>query len=371
VVKEESTVDSRLGRVGRIAAVVALLGVALLFALVLVGGEKYTVKARFQSAGQLVKGNLVQYAGRPVGKTGSIELGPDGSAEVELIIDDEFAPLRVGTQAEIRIASLSGVANRYIDLELPPGENSEEIRDGGVIPLDDTTTSVDIDHLFSLFDEKTRKGLRNLIRGFGASSKDNYEAANIGWKYLNPSVVASRRLFEELTYDQPVLERFVVDNAKLVSDISERRDDLAALVDRLATTLNAIAVEKDSLQTAVHELPGFMRRANTTFVNLRATLDDLDGLIEDSAPVTPKLRAVLAQLRPFANEAIPTFRNLADLTKRPGELNDLIDLANSIFEFRDVTTRPGVYNGKERPGAFATSIQSLKAQTPQDRKSVV
>ena len=356
-----------IGPVGRVAAVAALAGVlALLFFVLLAKGPEYTVKTRFQSAGQLVKGNRVQNAGRPIGTVKSIDLAEDGSAEVVLRIDDEnLKPLRAGTRATIRLASLSGVANRYVDLEMPPAESKEEIPDGGLIPLENTTTVVDIDHLFSLFDEKTRKGLRNVVRGFGASYEGKAKEANEGWKYLNPSLVGARRLFEELSYDRRALERFVVDNAKLVSDIGERRDDVVRLVDRLATTLNAIALEKGSLQTAVANLPPFMRRANTTFVNLRATLDDLDPLIEESRPVTPKLRAVLAELRPFARDAKPTFQDLASLTRQPGEHNDLYELGESVFGFRDVTTRPGVYNGKERPGSFATAIESLKAQTPQ------
>ena len=355
-----------LSRAGRIAAVAALAGaIGLLFMLLFSASEEYQVKARFQSAGQLVKGNLVQNAGRGVGLVKNIELAEDGTAEITLKIDDELAPLRSGTRATIRTASLSGVANRYVDLELPPGESQEEIPDGGLIPLQQTTTVVDLDHLFSLFDAKTRKGLKNVIRGFGASYEGKSQQANAGWEYLNPSLVASRRLFEELSYDQHALEEFVVSNAKLVSDISERRDDVAKLVDRLATTFNAIAVEKGSLEQAIAALPPFMRRANTTFLNLRATLDDVDPLIEESAPVTPKLRAVLAQLRPFARDATPTFRNLATLVKRGGKENDLIDLANSVFAFRDVTTKPGTYNGATREGSFPAAVRSLKGQTPQ------
>jgi phospholipid/cholesterol/gamma-HCH transport system substrate-binding protein len=343
-----------------------MAGVFVLFGLLLLGGGGgYTVDAHFQSAGQLVKGNLVQASGTAVGKVGAIELAPDGSARVELHIDGDKAPLRRGTEATIRLASLSGVANRYVDLQMPPGESQETIPDGGVIPLDDTTTAVDLDHLFSLFDEKTRKGLRNVVRGFGASYEGKSAEANEGWKYLNPSLVGARRLFEELTYDKRSLESFVVSNAKLVTDIADRRDDVARLVDRLATTLNAIAIEKRSLQTAVGELPPFMRRANTTFVNLRATLDDLEPLVDESAPVTPKLRAVLAELRPFARDAAPTFAHLADLVRKPGTANDLTDLANSIFAFRDVTVKPGMYNGKERDGSFVAGTKSLKAQTPQ------
>ena len=34
------------------------------------------------------------------------------------ITDDRYKPLREGTEALVRQASLSGVANRYIDLQL-------------------------------------------------------------------------------------------------------------------------------------------------------------------------------------------------------------------------------------------------------------
>ena len=227
---------------------------------------------------------------------------------------------------------------------MPPGEEQDSIPDGGVIPVEDTTTAVDLDHLFSLFDDRTKKGLRNVIRGFGASYEDRFKEANAGWKYLNPSLVASRRLFAELTYDERTLQRFLVSNSKLVTDLADRDDDLSLLVDRLAVTFGAIGKERTSLTRAVAELAPFMRRANTTFVNLRSTLDDLDPLVDESIPVTPKLRAVLAELRPFARDATPTFRNLTRLVKRPGEVNDLTDLAHSTLPFRDVTVRPGDYN---------------------------
>ena len=54
-----------------------------------------------------------------------------------------------------------------------------------------------------------------------------------------------------------------------------------------------------------------MRRADTTFVNLRATLDDLQPLVDESKPVAKKLRPFLAELRPLARDARPTLRDLS------------------------------------------------------------
>ena len=61
----------------------------------------------------------MQVGGVPVGSVDSIKITEDGQAEVEMSIKDDHQPLHVGTQA-IRQSSLSGIANRYIDLKLPP-----------------------------------------------------------------------------------------------------------------------------------------------------------------------------------------------------------------------------------------------------------
>ena len=51
-----------------------------------------------------------------------------------------------------------------MDLALAPA-GAPEIPDGGVVASEKTTTAVDIDQLFDLFDRKTRRGLTNFVRG--------------------------------------------------------------------------------------------------------------------------------------------------------------------------------------------------------------
>ena len=45
-----------------------------------------------------------------------IELTSDNQAAIKVIVQEPYAPLREGTQAVIRLTSLSGIANRYIAL---------------------------------------------------------------------------------------------------------------------------------------------------------------------------------------------------------------------------------------------------------------
>src|SRR5215210_4627805 len=350
----------------RAAALAAVVVVAVVVAILLLrspGGD-YKVRARFQNAAQLVKGNLVQTGGAPVGKISTIDLTPDGQAEVTMKITGDFAPLRRGTLATVRQASLSGVANRYIDLRMGP-QSGAEIPDGGVLEQDSTTTAVDLDQLFATFDPPTRKALVGVIKGSAEQYKGEGKRFNEGIAYLNPSLAASSRLFRELNRDTPLLERFVVSSSQLVTDIADRRDDLAGLVDELATTTTAIGNEKQALAESIARLPPFMRRANTTFVNLRAALDDLDPLVESSKPVAKKLRPFLAELRPLARDARPTLRDLSKIVRRRGPANDLIELTRLQVPLRNVTTRKVKANGKERDGAFKASQDALKGNTPE------
>jgi phospholipid/cholesterol/gamma-HCH transport system substrate-binding protein len=350
----------------RTAAFAALIAAAALAAVLLLGGSGsgYEVKARFQNASQLVRGNLVQVAGMPAGKVEDIRLTEDGQAELTLSIDEQYAPLRRGTLATVRQASLSGVANRYVDLRLPDGR-APALADGATLEQDVTTTAVDLDEIFNTLDEPTRKDLQQVIKGSSRQHQDRGEQMNAGLLYLNPSLSASSRLFRELNRDSKLLERFVVASSQLVTDLADRRDDLAGLVDNLATTTNAIGSRQQELADSIQQLPPFMRRANTTFLNLRAALDDLEPLVDDSKPVAKKLRPFLAELRPLARDARPTFQDLSELLKAPAKGNDLIDLTNAQPALRDIAVGDVEENGKERPGAFPASTQAFDEVTPQ------
>jgi phospholipid/cholesterol/gamma-HCH transport system substrate-binding protein len=308
---------------------VIVIAAVLLFAK---GDGGYTVEAHFINAAQLVNGNLVQIGGTGVGSVEDISLTPDGQARVKLAIEDEYAPLRRGTGATIRQASLSGIANRYVDLTMPPGDDSDtpEIPDGGTIDLEDTTTAVELDQLFNTIDPDTADSVKAFFRNSDKQFRGKSDQQRLAYKYLNPALSTSSRLFNELNRDQPRLERFLVDSAELVTLLAERRDDLAALVGNLNTTFTALGNEREALAESISLLPDFMRQANTTFVDLRLALDDVDPLVDASKPVAPKLNELLLQLRPFANDARPTVRDLARIVYQKGKDNDLNDLQKTF-----------------------------------------
>lgn len=360
--------------IGRVAAIAAVVAAAVIVGFIIFGGSGYTVKAYFQNGNQLVKGNQVELDGTPIGSVKGLDITPNGQAVVTLGIDSKYTPLPEGTHATIRQASQSGIANRYIDLTIPPANQSRaKIPDGGAITADNTTTSVDLDQLFNTLDPPTRRALQDFFKGQAKALANEGGAENVAFQYLNPALSTSRRLFNELNADTPTLEHFVTDSSHLVTTLANRRDALSALIANLNTTMGAIGSQKAALADALGRLPDFMRRSNTTFVNLRATLNDLDPLVNVSKPVARKLNPFLDQLQPLLHDLKPTVADLRSIVRRPGAANDLTELTRSFgpvaSEALDTKNRSIDFGGGPQDvgstqGAFPTSVKAFKDAAP-------
>ena len=342
-------------------ALAALVVAAIVIFLLLSGGDSpYRVTAQFENASQLVKGNEVMVAGTPVGSIETIELGDNGQALITFTVDEEYAPLKRGTTATVRSPSLSSIAGRQIELALPPeGEEGEEIEDGGTLEQSETISAVDLDQIFNTLDRRTVANLKKVIRGFELSYDGVSEQANKGFAYLNPFLSTSRQLFAELTTDERALEQLIVDGAKLSGAVAEKRDDVAGLVSNLSTTMGALANQRTALASAVNQLPGFMRNFNTTAVNLRATLDDLDPLVDASKPAAVELQPFFREFRGAARNLVPTVRDLDQVIQAPGANNDLVELTRLQVPLTKIAIGPVKRNGELRDGAFGESVRSL------------
>jgi phospholipid/cholesterol/gamma-HCH transport system substrate-binding protein len=359
--------------VGRGAVAVTLLLVAALAVILVVrgSGSNYEVKAHFVNASQLVKGAPVQTGGIPIGSVTDIGVSRDGQAIVTMKIDKD-GPLRQGTRAIVKQLSLSGQANRYIDLTFP-SSRAPKIPDGGIIAQADTSAAVDLDELFDTLDTPTRRSLQDFIKGNAEQFVGVEKQANEGLRYLPAALSTSSRLFRQVSRDTPALQHFLVDSARLVTDLAERRDALAALIGNLNTTTRALGDQRVALAEAIDRLPPFMRRANSTFVDLRAALDDVDPLVTASKPVAAELGPFLSEARRFSSAAVPTIRDLRTAVRKPGAGNDLIDLMHAIPPLNDIATAtktrtyaPGgrAFSVGRVSGAFTQMIRAMTGATP-------
>ena len=298
----------------RIAAVAALIvGVAAAGVILLGGGNDYVVKARMVDAGQLVKGGLVLVAGRPVGKVTDIRLTQDNQAELVMTItDDNARPLHRGTVAQIRLVGLSGVTNRYVDLQ-PGPESGAEIEDGGVLQQAETRPVVDLDTVLDALDEKTRNKLKSIIQDGDKIFQGTAPDANRATQYLNPAVAQGRALFEELAYDTAAIGKLVTTGATVASVLANRREDVGSGITATAQTLRAIANERASLQDALTRAPSVLRQGRATLATTRTTLAEFRPTLRALRPAAKPLADLLRDLPPVSRQARPVLDDLVEL----------------------------------------------------------
>jgi phospholipid/cholesterol/gamma-HCH transport system substrate-binding protein len=104
-----------------------------------IGGDTYTLKARFTNLGQLRPMAPVKIGGVPIGKVETIELDPQKlDAVVMLSIDSRYKDLSADTSASILTGGLLGES--YIGLQ--PGGEVESLKAGDEIAF--TTPAVDL-----------------------------------------------------------------------------------------------------------------------------------------------------------------------------------------------------------------------------------
>lgn len=339
--------------IARGAGIGALLAVVATVAILLLsngGGERYTLI--FQNAGQLVKGDDVQIGGQRVGSVDDIELTNDNQAEVKISVDSPYAPLHAGTTATIRLTSLSGVANRYIALS-PGPNNARALASGARLGVEQTTSVVDLDQIFNTLDPRTRKGLQDFIQGQATQYAGKGPQVQQSAKYFGPALSTTDQLVRELNADQATLTRAIVAGASVTSAIGQKAPQLASLIHNLNGTMTAIASQNASLSQALGALPDALRQGNSTFVDLRSTLNDLTPLVNASKPATKNLPRFFRELRPLINRATPTFTSFSKFVFQPGPRNDVTDIVQELPQLQRIGSP-----------TFARAIQAMKAGQP-------
>ena len=291
------------------------------------GGSNY--KLEFEEADGLVRGDQVLVGGVPVGSVTAIELTHSFKAVVTMHIDSSLVPLHQGTVAQVRVPSLTTVADRYI--ELSPGPNSNPaLAAGSRLPASATRPVTDLDQLFDALNPKTRKGLQGFIQG----TAEQYvgESRNLGESTeLFPAFLTSTgHFFSELVREEPTFTSFLVETAKAVTTIGARKVQLADLIENQNKAFGAIGSVQSQLAHGLKQLPLTLRQGDRTFAELPSSLAALTQLVEASRPTTKPLTSLLEHLRPLLTTATPAVHDFSLAFSRPGPNNDLTDLVRAL-----------------------------------------
>jgi phospholipid/cholesterol/gamma-HCH transport system substrate-binding protein len=318
-----------------LAAGALVLVILVILYLLLAGGGGTEYKLLFAEANQLVRGDQVQVGGVPVGSIKNIILTKENKALITIDVESSLTPLHEGTTAQVRVPSLTSVANRYIALS-PGPNNRPALPAGATLPTSATQGVVDLDQLFNTFNPQTRRALQEVLQG----SAEQYAGTNPDFrltvKYFSPALASGSHIFAELTQDQKTFTDFVVESAKALTTIGDHGEQLSEWVEHANKTFQAVGSKQEDLTAALHQLPLTLQAGNKAFAEEPATFKALTQLVEISKPNTKELPLFFARLDSLLKTATPVVGNFSQAIDKPGPNNDLTDAINVLPELAKV-----------------------------------
>lgn len=264
-------------------------------------------RAQVADAKGLVPGKQeVRIAGVRVGIVRKVEPVGDG-AVVTFALQERYGPIY--RNARIRIRPVTPLQDLYLALER--GDPSAgRLEEGATIPVEQTTTPVDISRVLQTFDADTRERLATLLDELGRGLPDQGAELRATFAEVAPFLRSAQGVAEALSERRRNLR-------SLVSNFTDLTDALA-LNDRLLTllvrngngTLAELARRDAPLAETIRGIPPTLTSLRTSFTSLTRAEGELDPALDELGPVARRLPGGLAGLRAFADDARPALRDL-------------------------------------------------------------
>jgi ABC-type transporter Mla subunit MlaD len=309
----------------------------------------YRLSANVPIATSLVKGNEVRIGGLRVGVVDKItpKQTENGTtyAKLDLKLETRIRPLPVDSQIMIRPRSALGL--KYI--EVTEGTSSEGYKDGATMPLSAAAVKpVEFDDFFNMFDEPTRVGEQQNLRGFGDAFAGRGVDINNALQAFVPLVGVAVPVLTNIAAPETNFRRFFASQARAAQIVAPVAAIQGALWANLDLTIAAFAdVARPFLQETISKGPEGQQTAIETFPVIRpffresakffANLQPGAAALGDSAPTlahafetgTETLRGSPAfnrRLQAFLND----LRDFAEDPIVPIGLRDLFDLVEAL-----------------------------------------
>jgi virulence factor Mce-like protein len=292
----------------------------------------YDLKAQVPNAANLVRGNEVRIGGTRIGVID--EITPrrlrDGRtiAELSLKLESIVEPLPKDSTVVVRPRSALGL--KY--LELTKGTSREGFETGALIPLASATPApVEIDEVFSTFDEPTRAAMRTNQDEFGSALATRGQSVNAALGVLPRVLRNLQPVMENLADPRTDLRGFFRGLGQAAAEAAPVAEQQAELFVNLDTTFRSLADVTPDIQESISTGPQALEAAIRGFPVQRPFLANNEALFRELRPgvralanAAPDLASaletgtrVLPRTIKLNDELQPTFRALQAFAEDP------------------------------------------------------
>lgn len=318
--------------IGAIAAV--LVGVVVVAAASKDGDEGRHLTMVVPAATHFFRGLDVRAAGQKVGVVSDTEVTSDDRALLRLRIDDENVwPLPAGTRASVRWGGTIKFIARYVQLHPPRRRVSGTLRDGSRVAA--APIPQEFDQVFAIFDARTRRNLRTMLRAAGGSLGDASDELASALHRAPPAAEQARGVLEDVSSDSGALETLVVSSDRVVNAVRRSNPDVGRLVSGAGTTFRAVANQATALRQTLAAMPEALGSARVTLAHADRTLAAADDVVTDLSPAIPGLKRLGSPLAGLLGGVVDigpdATRSLRTLRRAGPDLNPFLAKARALM----------------------------------------
>jgi phospholipid/cholesterol/gamma-HCH transport system substrate-binding protein len=274
----------------------------------------YRFTTSFGEATQLAKEADVRISGVSVGKVKTID--PDkasGRARTVIEIDPKYAPVAKNTKAILRQKTLLG--ETYVELTPGNGKQDGWVPDNGTLPDAQVSPTVELDEIFRAFDPKTRAAFQNWMQQLAIGTKGRGRDINDALGNLAPFAQDTNTLLEILNTQSAAVRHLVRNTGEVVGALSERRGQLASLIQNSNTVFATTAARDRQLQETFVALPAFEKESKATIERLTTFAKKTNPLVTQLRPAAREISPTLVDLSALAPDLKALFRDIDPLIK--------------------------------------------------------
>jgi ABC-type transporter Mla subunit MlaD len=275
------------------------------------GSKEHTYKMVFDNAFGLVKGGDFRVGGVKAGQTTGFDLlptkvGPPKALVTAKVSQPGVADFRTDARCEVRPQSLIG--EYFVDCQ--PGHAPRKLKNGGMIPVQQTISTVPQDLITDVLRAPYRERLRILLTELGTTVAGRPQDIQAVLKRAHPGFRVTSQVLQILGRQNRIIQDFVGNADTVIAALERNKSDVVRFVQEAGKTAAISATRRPQIRESIRLLPRFLSELRPTMVRLGQLSDQQIPLLTELQRAAPDLNTFLRRLGPFSEASRPAVRAL-------------------------------------------------------------
>ena len=271
------------------------------------GDPTYTIE--MNNAFGLISGEQFEIAGVPSGSISSISLDQKNlNALVKVQVNGgSYGTFHTDATCTSRPQSLIG--EYFIDCN-PGTKGSPVLRDGGLIPVSHTFSTIPADLLQDVLRMPYRERLTLIINELGAGVAGNPANLQSAIQRAVPALTQTDNLLSLLAQDSHTIQDLTATANSVITALANNGRNVRRFVVAANNTAVASAQQRVNLQATFQDLPGFLQQLRPALAKLGAAADANEPVLTNLHASSGQIDRLFTDLVPFSRSAKPAVKSL-------------------------------------------------------------